>query len=170
MVEYGKLLKVFAEGWCLLLGWEIQEEQIYREFLWIQLLKMLCFLFLSETQTEMSEIDRSGAQKSSLSGNRNVHVINIQMEYTRTRKVRLGRTLRKIVQWVQRKLLKVSQNPADKSFALKNGMQYHRVLMDEERCELENIFFDLKTRRLVKTTTNKTNFSSLWFEAVSLAK
>ena len=56
----------------------------------IQFLKLLSLLFLSETQTEMSEVNRSRAQKNSLSGSSNVSVINIQMEHIKTR---LRRTL-----------------------------------------------------------------------------
>ena len=46
---------------------------------------MLSLLFLSETQTEMSKVYRSSAQKNSFSGSSNVSVINIQMEHIKTR-------------------------------------------------------------------------------------
>ena len=63
----------------------------------IQFLKTLSLFFLSETQTEMSKVYRSRAQKNSFSGSSNISVINIQMEYI---KIRLRRTLS--VQRIQR--------------------------------------------------------------------
>ena len=41
------------------------------------------------------------------------------MEHSRIKKTKLGRTLRKSGQRILRKLLVVSQNPTDKSYALK---------------------------------------------------
>ena len=68
----------------------IEREHEHTHRVSIQFLKLLSLLFLSETQTEMSEVNRSRAQKNSLSGSSNVSVINIQMEHIKTR---LRRTL-----------------------------------------------------------------------------